>query len=114
MASKFTKQKLNELKEAFKDFDTDGSGIISAEEFRSFMKKQAHDHDKNISDVEIDIMVKYWLPSFQGWDIKLVRLLTKNQHTLRKLLYLVNRHSTKSSKIGHLNRKCFKTEVVKK
>ena len=57
MAGKLTKEKLTELKEAFKDFDKDGSGTISADEFRSFMKKQAHDHDENISDVEIDIMV---------------------------------------------------------
>ena len=53
MAGKLTKEKLAELKEAFKDFDKDGSGTISAEEFRSFMKKQAFDHDENISDIEI-------------------------------------------------------------
>ena len=57
MAGKLTKEKLAELKEAFKDFDKDGSGTISAEEFRSFMKKQAFDHDENISDIEIDIQV---------------------------------------------------------
>ena len=55
MAGKLTKEKLTELKQAFKDFDKDGSGTISAEEFRSFMKKQAHEHDENISDIEIDI-----------------------------------------------------------
>ena len=57
MAGKLTKEKLTELKEAFKDFDKDGSGTISAEEFRSFMKKQAYDHDENISDIEIDIQL---------------------------------------------------------
>ena len=57
MAGKLTKEKLTELKEAFKDFDKDGSGTISAVEFRSFMKKQAHAHDENISDIEIDIQV---------------------------------------------------------
>ena len=49
MAGKLTKEKLTELKQAFKDFDKDGIGTISAEEFRSFMKKQAHEHDENIA-----------------------------------------------------------------
>ena len=57
MAGKLTKEKLTELKEAFKDFDKDGSGTISAEEFRSFIKKQAYDHDEEISDIEIDIQL---------------------------------------------------------
>ena len=57
MAGKLTKERLTELKEAFKDFDKDGSGTISAEEFRSFMKKQAYDHDENISDIEIAIQL---------------------------------------------------------
>ena len=49
MSVKLTKEKLNELKEAFKDFDKDDNGTISAEEFRSFMKKQ----DEDMSDIEI-------------------------------------------------------------
>ena len=51
MAFKLTKEELNELKEAFKDFDKDDSGNMSAEEFRSFMKKQ----DEDITNIEIDI-----------------------------------------------------------
>ena len=51
MAFKLTKEELNELKEAFKDFDKDDSGHISAEEFRPFMKKQ----DEDITNIEIDI-----------------------------------------------------------
>merc|ERR1711935_703399 len=51
MSVKLTKEKLTELKEAFKDFDKDDNGTISAEEFRSFMKKQ----DEDMSDIEIDI-----------------------------------------------------------
>ena len=49
MSVKLTKEKLDELKEAFKDFDKDDNGTISAEEFRSFMKKQ----DEDNSDIEI-------------------------------------------------------------
>merc|ERR1711935_104390 len=51
MSVKLTEEKLTELKEAFKDFDKDDNGTISAEEFRSFMKKQ----DEDMSDIEIDI-----------------------------------------------------------
>ena len=53
MSVKLTKEKLNELKEAFKDFDKDDNGTISPEEFRSFMKKQ----DEDMSDIEIDIQL---------------------------------------------------------
>ena len=49
MSVKLTKEKLNELKEAFKDFDKDDNGTISAEEFRSFTKKQ----DEDMFDIEI-------------------------------------------------------------
>ena len=51
MAVKLTKEQLNELKEDFKDFDKDGNGTISAEEFRSFIKK----HNKDMTDIEIDM-----------------------------------------------------------
>ena len=51
MSVKLTKEQLNELKEDFKDFDKDGNGTISAEEFRSFIKK----HNKDMTDIEIDM-----------------------------------------------------------
>ena len=53
MPIKLTKEELDELKEDFKDFDKDGNGTISAEEFCSFIKK----HDKDMSDIEIDILL---------------------------------------------------------
>ena len=46
-----TKEQLDELKEALKDVDKDGNGTISAEEFRSFIKKQNED----MTDIEIDM-----------------------------------------------------------
>ena len=46
-----TKEQLDELKEAFKDVDKDGNGTISAEEFRSFIKK----HNEDMTDIEIDM-----------------------------------------------------------
>ena len=67
MAGKLTKEKLTQLKEAFKDFDTDGSGTISAKEFRTFMKKQALEHEENISDIEIDIQA---FLDFRGFDFR--------------------------------------------
>ena len=51
MSVKLTKEQLNELKEDFKDFDKDGNGTISAEEFRSFIKK----HNEDMTDIEIDM-----------------------------------------------------------
>ena len=51
MSLKLTKEQLDELKEDFKDFDKDGNGTISAEEFRSFIKK----HNKEMTDIEIDM-----------------------------------------------------------
>ena len=51
MSVKLTKEQLSELKEDFKDFDKDGNGTISAEEFRSFIKK----HNKHMTDIEIDM-----------------------------------------------------------
>ena len=51
MSVKLTKEQLNELKEDFKDFDKDGNGTISAEEFRSFIKK----HNKDMTDIEIEM-----------------------------------------------------------
>ena len=51
MSVKLTKEQLDELKEDFKDFDKDGNGTISAEEFRSFIKK----HNKHMTDIEIDM-----------------------------------------------------------
>ena len=51
MSVKLTIEQLNELKEDFKDFDKDGNGTISAEEFRSFIKK----HNEDMTDIEIDM-----------------------------------------------------------
>ena len=51
MSVKLTKEQLNELKEDFKDFDKDGNGTISAEEFCFFIKK----HNKHMTDIEIDM-----------------------------------------------------------
>ena len=51
MPVKLTKEQLDELKEDFKDFDKNGNGTISAEEFRSFIKK----HDEDMTDIEIDM-----------------------------------------------------------
>ena len=51
MSVKLTKEQLSELKEDFKDFDKDGNGTISAEEFRSFIKK----HNKDMTDIEIEM-----------------------------------------------------------
>ena len=51
MSVKLTIEQLNELKEDFKDFDKDGNGTISAEEFRSFIKK----HNNDMTDIEIDM-----------------------------------------------------------
>ena len=45
--------------------------------------------------------------------LKLDRLLAKIEHTHRKLLYFVNRHNAKSTKIGHNFRK-EKNGVIKK
>ena len=51
MSVKLTKEQLDDLKEDFKNFDKDGNGTISAEEFRSFIKK----HNKDMTDIEIDM-----------------------------------------------------------
>ena len=51
MSVKLTKEQLDDLKEDFKNFDKDGNGTISAEEFRSFIKK----HNKEMTDIEIDM-----------------------------------------------------------